>query len=264
MPEFELIYHAGIPGRGEFVRLLFEATGTPYKDSALEEGQDAVGPYSDGSFKDSDKNPLPFAPPVLRHGEVVISQTPNLLLYLATHLTTSIDLDAKPKGGQEPASKKSKTSPSSVDDPATFHAHALALTALDATNEIHDLHHPIAVMEYYEDQKDVAERKAPYFRKDRVPKFFQHFEDNLKRSSSGFLLENASYADLVLFQTIDGYKFALPNLLARIMPEYPKLEAHYQRVRSAPRIKSYLESDRRQKYSMGMFRHYPELDEEKK
>jgi len=35
----------------------------------------------------------------------------------------------------------------------------------------------------------------------------------------------------------------------------------YERVKAAPRIKAYLESDRRQKYSMGVFRHYAELDE---
>jgi glutathione S-transferase len=50
-PEYKLVYHAGIPGRGEFIRLFFEATGTPYHDTALEEGQDAVKPYSDGTFQ---------------------------------------------------------------------------------------------------------------------------------------------------------------------------------------------------------------------
>ncbi|GAA5856908.1 hypothetical protein JCM5353_003750, partial [Sporobolomyces roseus] len=53
MPDsaYELIYHAGIPGRGEFPRLYFEATGTPYKDSALIQGQEGIKPYMDGSFE---------------------------------------------------------------------------------------------------------------------------------------------------------------------------------------------------------------------
>ncbi|GAA6027008.1 hypothetical protein JCM8097_006035 [Rhodosporidiobolus ruineniae] len=262
MTEYTLIYHAGIPGRGEFVRLLFEATGTPYTDTALTEGQDAIGPYLDGSFEGNDKNPHPFAPPILKHGDTVISQTPNILLYLATHLTSAIDLDAAAEG-DEPASKKTKASPASVDDPSTFHAHALALTALDLANEAHDTHHPVAVSQYYEDQKDAALPKAKNFREERVPKFFQHFEDNLKRSSTDFLLSTGpSYADLVLFQTVDGLKFAFPNLLAKLIPsKYPKVSAHYDRIKAAPRIKAYLESDRRQKYSMGVFRHYEELDE---
>ncbi|GAA5888066.1 hypothetical protein JCM6882_000270 [Rhodosporidiobolus microsporus] len=260
MAEYELYYHAGIPGRGEFIRLLFEATGTPYKDSALE-GQDALKPYLDGSFPGNDKNPVPFAPPILKHGDVVISQTPNILLYLATHLTSPIDLESSPKGG-EPASKKAKASPASFDDPATWHAHGLALTALDATNEAHDTHHPIADSQYYEDQKDAALPKAKSFREERVPKFFKHFEDNLQRSSSDFLLSSGpTHADLVLFQLVDGLKFAFPKLLKKIGPEYPKIEALHARIKAAPRIKEYLESDRRQEYSMGVFRCYEELDE---
>ncbi|BGP13938.1 hypothetical protein JCM10213_003853 [Rhodosporidiobolus nylandii] len=261
MAAYELIYHAGIPGRGELVRLLLEATGTPYKDSALTDGQDAIQPYLDGSFPGKDKNPVPFAPPILKHGDVVISQTPNILLYLATHLSSPIDLDSS-VGDGEPASKKSKGSPASVDDPSTFHAHALALTALDATNEAHDTHHPIAVSAYYEDQKDAALLKAKNFREERVPKFFQHFEDNLKRASGDFLLgTEPTYADLVVFQLVDGLKFAFPALLKKLAPKYPKLEAHYERIKTAPRIAAYLSSDRRQKYSMGVFRHYEELDD---
>lgn len=56
--------------------------------------------------------------------------------------------------------------------------------------------------------------------------------------------------------------FALPKLLTKLLPTYPQVVAHYERVKSAPRIKAYLESPRRQKYSMGMFRYYPELDDQ--
>jgi glutathione S-transferase len=35
-PRYELLYHPGIPGRGEFIRLCFEATGVPYTDLANE------------------------------------------------------------------------------------------------------------------------------------------------------------------------------------------------------------------------------------
>ncbi|KWU44921.1 glutathione S-transferase [Rhodotorula sp. JG-1b] len=242
--KYELIYHAGIPGRGEFVRLYFEATGTPYVDTALTQGQSAVKPYLEGSFPGADKNPLPFAPPCLKHGDVVISQTPNILLYLATHI-----------------SAPAKASAASVDDPATFHANELALTILDLNNEAHDTHHPVSVGSYYEDQKDEAKRRAADFRSSRLPKFFKHFEDNLQRSKSDYLLESGpTYADLCLFQVVDGLKFAFPKRMAKLEPEYPKLMKLYTSVKEAPRIKAYLESERRQKYSMGIFRHYEELD----
>lgn len=34
LPHYELLYHPGIPGRGEFIRLALEATHTPYTDVA--------------------------------------------------------------------------------------------------------------------------------------------------------------------------------------------------------------------------------------
>lgn len=112
-----------------------------------------------------------------------------------------------------------------------------------------------------QEQKDAALEKAADFRSARMPKFFKHFEDNLKRSKSDFLLESGpTFADLCLFQVVDGLKFAYPKRMAKLEPEYPKLMKLYERVKEAPRIKAYLGSERRQKYSMGIFRHYPELD----
>jgi glutathione S-transferase len=37
-PTYELLYHAGkIPGRGEFIRLAFEAAGVSYRDVSNEQ-----------------------------------------------------------------------------------------------------------------------------------------------------------------------------------------------------------------------------------
>ncbi|MBZ6370418.1 MAG: glutathione S-transferase family protein [Microbacterium hominis] len=112
-----------------------------------------------------------------------------------------------------------------------------------------------------QDQKDEAKRRAADFRSSRLPKFFKHFEDNLQRSKSDYLLESGpTYADLCLFQVVDGLKFAFPKRMAKLEPEYPKLMKLYTSVKEAPRIKAYLESERRQTYSMGVFRYYEELD----
>lgn len=142
-PSYELLYHPGIPGRGEFIRLMFEATGTSYSDPANEDPPNKSGTSGYGIVQaasapdhigDSDGNPPAFSPPALRiHGAgkdgkaLVIHQTPNIMLYLGGRL------------GLE-----------GNDEPDRYWVHQVALTALDCNNEAHDTHHPIAVMKYYE------------------------------------------------------------------------------------------------------------------
>lgn len=272
--DYELIYHAGIPGRGEFVRLVFEATDTPYVDTARSH-PDSLKSYMNGTFEGRDTNTSPFAPPILKHGQLVISQTSNILLYLATHLKNPIDL-SRTHPETSSASPLTTLSPSStplekVATPGTilagaslYHVNEVVLTILDLNNEVHDSHHPIAVGDYYENQRTSAIERAKDFRKNRVPKFFRYFENLLERGGKRrewLVSDDATCADLCLFQVIDGLKFAFPNLLSRQLPSYPALTSHYDRVKSADRIKRYLESDRRQNYSMGIFRYYAELDE---
>ncbi|MBZ6370417.1 MAG: hypothetical protein LBE44_00450 [Microbacterium hominis] len=95
----------------------------------------------------------------MKHGDVVISQTPNILLYLATRISAPVDLDSGGAEGGEPAKKKAKASAASVDDPATFHANELALTILDLNDEAHDTHHPVSVGSYYEVSRHIL---TPY------------------------------------------------------------------------------------------------------
>ena len=42
--------------------------------------------------------------------------------------------------------------------------------------------------------------------------------------------------------------------------KYDKVFALYEAVKARPRIAAYLASDRRHQFSMGVYRHYPELD----
>lgn len=42
--------------------------------------------------------------------------------------------------------------------------------------------------------------------------------------------------------------------------EYDNVFKLYDAVKERPRVKEYLASDRRQKYSMGIYRYYEELD----
>ena len=39
------------------------------------------------------------------------------------------------------------------------------------------MHHPVAMMDYYHDQKPEAARAAKQFREERLPKYLGHFED---------------------------------------------------------------------------------------
>jgi glutathione S-transferase len=137
-PQYELLYWPGIPGRGEYVRLAFEASGVPYTDVGNEstDGGKAVvsACCSKDSTGDDDGNPPSFAPPGLRvAGEgkggkmLFISQTPNILLYLGPKLGLAGE-----------------------DEQDALYVNELTLTALDMCNEAHDTHHPIAVMDYYE------------------------------------------------------------------------------------------------------------------
>lgn len=89
--------------------------------------------------------------------DLLISQTPTILGYLATKLDFT-----------------------SQDEGEHLHASSIAFTALDLNNETHDTHHPVSVMDYYDDQKDEALRRSTDFRNNRLPKYFGYFERVLK------------------------------------------------------------------------------------
>lgn len=252
-PTYELLYHAGIPGRGEYIRLAFEAAGASYTDVANEKNPKEVYAACDPkSTGDSDGNPPQFCPPMLRvpgagkDGKtLLIHQTPNILMYIG------------PQIGLAPE-----------DEADRLYANQLMLTALDVSNEAHDTHHPVAVMDYYEDQKTEALRKAKDFRNSRVPKFFSYFERVLKwneeQGKGKYLVgDKVSYADTTWWQVVDGLHFAFPKEMEARKGDYPLLfEKFYPGIREEKGLKEYLSSDRRLKFSNGLFRAYPELDRE--
>lgn len=252
-PSYELLYHPSIPGRGEFIRLAFEATHTPYTDVANEENQGTKAVYaltSPDSTGDADGNPPPFAPPMLRvPGEgkngkaLLVYQTPAILSYLGGKLGLAGDDEA---------------------EGSWVLAHAL--TALDLNNEAHDTHHPVAVGSYYEDQKEESLRKASDFRENRVPKFLGFFERVLKgnegEGEGKFLVGGKlSYADTTVWHVLSGLFFAFPKEMEARKKDYPLLfEAFFPGVEGHAGVKEYLASERRKPFNMGVFRHYPELD----
>lgn len=233
---YELYYWPGLPGRGEFVRLALEDAGAAYVDVVREEG---VGALMD--LWHSESATPPFAPPILKHGKRVIGQTANILLYL---------------GDRHPLAPKT--------DAARLWTHQIQLTIADFVVEAHDAHHPLGGDFYYEDQKPESARRAALFRKTRMPKFLDWFEAILARNPKGdrFLVGGRlSYADLSLFQAVDGLSYAFPKASRRALARTPRVVALRDRVAVRPRIARYLASDRRTAFNEdGIFRHYPELD----
>jgi len=236
----ELYYWPGIQGRGEFVRLLLEDGGAAYVDVARDRknGLRAMLGYLEGEQPGA----LPFAPPFVKVGNVVVSQTANVLAFLA------------PRLGLVPA-----------DAALRAEASQIQLTLADFVGEIHDTHHPIAGSLYYEDQKAAAKRRARDFVKERMPKYLGWLEKVLARNrkSDGHWLVGSActYVDLSAFQVVEGLRYAFPNAMAQRAPEIPRLIALRDRVAARPCIARYLASKRRQPFNqMGIFRHYPELD----
>jgi glutathione S-transferase len=241
---YQLFYWPTIQGRGEFVRLVLEEAGAPYVDVArLPEKQGGGMPALQRVLGGELSGTLPFAPPVLVAGEVVIAQTVNIMHFVARRH----GLIAQ-------------------DDAAELAALQLALTIADVAAEVHDTHHPISPSLFYKEQKVESARKAASFREERMPKYLRYLERVLERNEQGggkcLIGDKVSYPDLAAFQLLEGLQYAFPKALARLEPDLPKLSALRKAVAKRPRIAAYLGSSRRIRFSEnGLFRRYPELDD---
>lgn len=240
---YQLHYWPTIQGRGEFVRLALEAAGAPYVDVAREEGgMPAMQRY----LTAPDVPRPPFAPPFLVDGKIVVAQTAAILQYLGPRLGLVGKSEAD-----------------------ALWTHQLQLTLADFVAEVHDTHHPIATSLYYEDQREEAKRRAAEFRKARVPKFLGYFEAVLQRNPRNakagamphLVGARLSYADLSLFQVVEGLKYAFPKATARVLKRMPMVAALHAGVAAHRRLRHYLASERRIAFNEeGIFRRYPELD----
>lgn len=229
---YELFYWPEIQGRGEFVRLALEETGEDYEDVAR--GPGGV----DAMMAAMKEGPTPaFAPPFLRAGGLMIAQTAAILMYL----------------GERHALAPQDTA-------GRYWIHQLQLTIADLVAEAHETHHPVGTDLYYEDQKDEARRRAAGFTAARIPKFLNYFGHVL--GEQDFLGGSAlSYADLSLFQVLEGLDYAFPKATARALAAHPNLAGLRRRIGARPRIAAYLGSPRRLPFNeQGIFRRYPELD----
>ncbi len=243
---YQLHYWPNIQGRGEFVRLALEAADAPYLDVARGDTADGQGlPALLHTLQDATITRPPLACPVLVDGKQVIAQTAAILLYLGPRL--------KLVGATE------------AD---RLWAHQIQLTILDAVDEAHNTHHPLGSGLYYEDQKPAASVVAQAFRTQRIPKYFNWLETVLTRNpkvdkqGNKYLVgARLSYADLSLFQLVEGLRYAFPKATKRALKKTPLVLALRDRVAEQRRVAAYLRSERRIPFNEdGIFRCYPELD----
>lgn len=239
---YTLYYWPGIQGRGEYVRLALEEGGAEYIDTALQPESKGGGVPGMNKFLNGSRVPRPpFAPPFLKAGKLLIGQTANILLYLGGPL---------------------KLAPR--DEAGKLWVHQLQLTIADLIVEGHDVHHPIGAGLYYEDQKAEAKRRAKDFREHRMPKYFGYFEKVLTRNRTAgpwLVGGRVTYADLSLAQAVAGIRYAFPKASAKVLRKCPRLVKLQDTVFDRPRIKRYVESDRRLDFNeFDLFRRYPELD----
>jgi glutathione S-transferase len=239
---YELYYWDGLQGRGEFVRLALEDAGAEYVDVAR-------GPNGSSAMMkiiNSKTEPhIPFAPPFLKDGDLIVPHVANILLYLGPKLK----LAPKAEG-------------------LRYVAHGLQLTIADFVAEVHDTHHPLATDLYYEDQKEAASIRTRNFLDNRVPKFMGYFERVLAQNPHGdtqIVGDATSYVDLSVFQIVDGLHYAFPRAMRHFGKHYPRVAALHDAVLARPNIAAYVDSERRLAFNeSGIFRHYPELDQDAK
>ncbi|AVT77960.1 glutathione S-transferase [Rhodopseudomonas palustris] len=232
---YELYYWPTIQGRGEFVRLTLEEAGADYVDAAR---RNKAGMSTMMKLMQAKQGTPPFAPPFLKAGKLIIGQTANILLYLGS------------RHGLAPASEAGR-----------LWVHQLQLTIADLVQEVHDTHHPIGTMLYYEDQRKPAKKRTAEFWDNRAPKFLGYFERLVAGGGTYLTGRKLTYADLSLFQIVEGLRYAFPKHMKTFERDIPKLVALHDRIAERPNIAAYLASDRRIPFNKeGIFRHYKELD----
>jgi glutathione S-transferase len=94
-----------------------------------------------------------------------------------------------------------------------------------------------------------------------MPKFLGWIESVLQDNGKVLVGRSVAYADLAVFQVVEGLQYAFPKALKKQHAKIKRVLALRDAVAKRPRIAAYLASERRIPFNeTGIFRHYPELD----
>ncbi len=236
---YELYYWPDIQGRGEFIRLALEEAAADYVDVARRRGKRGV-PAMRNLLDGRGIARVPYAPPFLRAGKLVIAQTANILLYL---------------GGRGWGWRRA-TRPAgcgcincSSPSPTLWSRSTIPITPSPAGS--------ISRSSGRQPGGAPGTSGATACRN-----ICGYFERVLAKSGGPHLLgRRLSYADLSLFQIVEGLRYAFPKRMRRFERKVPRVIALHDRVAARPRIAAYLASDRRIAFSQwGIYRYFKELD----
>lgn len=215
--DWVLYYWPGFPGRGEFLRLIFEEAGVKYTE--VNDGNRIVKEIIQG---ESDFFPH-FAPPVIKKGTFTLSHAHVACRYLAE------------KFGLLPGNE--------VDN---AHAEQVNLTCHDYIAEGRLAFHGIHPVGSYKSQKEETQPYIDRFLENRYPRWLKYFERTLLTNNGGkeFIIgSKLSYADLTLFHVLRATEAQFPEAWAKA--DYiPTLKAYKERIAARPNIAAYLKSER--------------------
>jgi len=213
--EYELLYWP-LAGRGEFIRLIFEDAGVPFKDNsdvqaitAIKEGKEAFYPS--------------FAPPFLKRGDFTLSQTAVICRYLGKQF------------GYWPDKEEDQ-----------WHAEQVNTTIHDFIAEGRLVFHGTGFVKSYYDQKEETKPYIEWFKKERIEKWLNVFEKvlNANNDGRGYVVgDKCTYVDLALLHVLRAAESQFPDEWAAVS-SVPLLKAFKQRMQERPRLAEYFKSDR--------------------
>lgn len=215
--EWVLYYWAGFPGRGEFVRLIFEEAGEKYTEE--NSGEVIMSEIIQGK---GDGYPM-FAPPLIKKGNFKLTQCHAICRYLGEEF------------GLSPDTKEENAL-----------AEQLSITCHDYIAEGRLAFHGIDPTASYSTQKEETKPYLERFIKTRMPRWLTYFERALKfnNDGKGFVIGNkCTYVDLTLFHILRATEAQFPEQWAKA--DYiPALKAFKDRIAARPKIAEYLKSNR--------------------
>lgn len=215
---WKLYYWDMCPGRGEYVRIVFEEAGVQF----LEDRDNILEKVIKGGMEGFPA----FAPPVITRGDFKLSQTPVICEYLGKHFNLY------------PAS-----------DTDVWHARQINLTIHDFQADGRNVFHAKQFTASYFGQEAETQGHIDWFRKERLPRWLLYFEKLLQANDNGrsFVIgDKLTYVDLGLLQVLRNAANQFSDEWIKM--DIPLIKAFKQRMEARPNLAAYFKSDRCQPF----------------